>query len=218
MVQKQRALVISCTGQSAQHLHVKYRNGRGVHVARLEPTLRGVVGNQQRMIGVFSQPIRGVVLVDKACVHVKDLVGIQHTMHRTRQSRTAAVRSVLEQQGIGSILHEVIGIGQTHRTQSVKANRPIVGVVLPLFQGTVPLGGRGFTNSNVHGLTPRSKREANRKGHLLTCASVDRRQALCFSICQILIACGRHVFNALHRGVRQCLGPYQWTIVGARIF
>ena len=151
VVQKQRALVVSCAGQSAQHLHVEHGNGRRVYVAHLEPTLRRIVGNQQRMVGVFSQPIRGILLVDKARVHVKDLVGIQHTMHRTRQSRAAAVRSILKRQRVGRILHEVIGIGHSHRTQAVKANRPIVRVVLPLFQGSVTLGGRGFTNSNVYG-------------------------------------------------------------------
>ena len=149
VVQEQRALVVSCARQSAQHLHVEDRYGRRVHVAHLESRLRWIVGNQQRMVGVFSQPIRRVVFVDKTGVHMEDLVGVQHTMHGSCQSRTAAVGSVLERQRVRRVFHEVIGIGETHRAQPVQAKRSVVGVVLPLCQGSVPLGRGGLTHFNV---------------------------------------------------------------------
>ena len=121
-----------------------------VSASHLEPTLRRIVGNQQRMVGVFSQPIRGILLVDKARIHVKDLLGF-NTQCTVPVNRALRLCRILKRQRVGRILHEVIGIGHSHRTQAVKANRPIVRVVLPLFQGSVTLGGRGFTNSNVYG-------------------------------------------------------------------
>ena len=139
MLKQEVTAEVTTCGQHRRRIHGEHRNGVFVNLTRRIAFLVGVVVDQQRMVWIFSQPLRGDLAACEVCVNVKPLVHVFTAVNTTCEAcRTVPFRVFKVQRRIG-VFHKVVAVCTAQGSQTINANCRIGGVVLAVAQIRITL-------------------------------------------------------------------------------